>query len=142
MERCRMTNKSYESAEYIIEQCNLLINLPVSSLEEQKIKGLLRIVEKRKRLTIDQAMIVEKIRNYYLGDIDSTEPKEFVMKIIYIKNVSEFPVRCLSWANRENTDMFDLKLIEAAARNFADKLKVPVPLVGYVFGEDIFFELP
>ena len=136
-----MTNKSYESAEYIIEQCHLLINLPVSSLEEQKIKLLLRIVEKSKRLTIDQAMIVEKIRNYYLGDIDNLETKELIMRIVYVKEVTEFPFRCIAWANRDNTNMFDLKLIECAARNFADKLKVPIPLVAYVFGEDIFFEL-
>lgn len=137
-----MIDKKSQSAKEIIEICNKLIDLPISTADEKKIKLLLRIVEKSKRLTIDQAMIVEKIRNYYLGDIDNLETKELIMRIVYVKEVTEFPQRCIAWENRDNTDMFDLKMIEAAARNFAYKLKVPIPLVAYIFRDEVFFEIP
>lgn len=137
-----MIDNQSQSAQEIIEICNKLLDLPISTADEKKIKLLLRIVEKSKRLTIDQAMIVEKIRNYYLGDIDNLETKELIMRIVYVKEVTEFPQRCIAWANRDNTDMFDLKMIEAAARNFAYKLKVPIPLVAYIFRDEVFFEIP
>jgi hypothetical protein len=136
-----MTEYSSKSAQQIIEMCQKLIEFPVSSAEEQKIKGLLRIVERTGKLTISQAGIIEKIRDYYLGPIDGGIRKELVMQIIYIKDPIEFKTRYISWANKENTDTFNINMIEAAARNFADKMKRPIPLTAYIFGDDVYFEI-